>query len=362
MQKKIFITLLSTIISSAALYFALRNVPFSDLATYISSINYLWLIPFVMLSALGLIIRVYRWKVILGNNYQLTFWQAYHPLIISFTSNLILPGRIGELVRPALLKKKGNIPFSTGLASVVAERLFDLVFLLFLFIFTGFFIDIDPNLNIAFGQYSLNKATLESIRNSMILMSILLVGFILLVSTDLTRDLLKKCIRKIPRIIFFLPTPTEKKLDHLCDNIIKIIDNIASGFLFIKSPKPFCLCLGLSSIIWSLQVISYYVMAQGCPGIDLSLIEYAAVITIICFFIALPSVPGFWGVWEAGGVFAFSLFGVAEKDAAGYTLTNHTLQVLPLIVAGLISAYIYGISIKGVRQEAQTKSTEEFIT
>jgi hypothetical protein len=63
---------------------------------------------------------------------------------------------------------------------------------------------------------------------------------------------------------------------------------------------------------------------------------------IICIFIALPSVPGYWGTWEAGGVFPLGLFGVALEPAAGFTLVNHGIQLLPVIGIGLISALMTG--------------------
>jgi uncharacterized membrane protein YbhN (UPF0104 family) len=96
-------------------------------------------------------------------------------------------------------------------------------------------------------------------------------------------------------------------------------------------------------------------MAQGCPGIELSFTEIFAVMIIICFFIALPSVPGFWGIWEAGGVFALALFGVSSKDAAGYTLVNHAIQMFPVIIVGLVSAMVTSINILQVSYEKRDK-------
>jgi len=92
-------------------------------------------------------------------------------------------------------------------------------------------------------------------------------------------------------------------------------------------------------------VVSYYLMSLGCPGIELSMMQIGAVMVMICFFVALPSVPGFWGVWEAGGVFALTLFGVAAKDAAGYTLVNHAVQIFPVILIGLGSAMTSGVNV-----------------
>ena len=72
--------------------------------------------------------------------------------------------------------------------------------------------------------------------------------------------------------------------------------------------------------------------------------------------------PGFWGLWEAAGVFALSIFGVAEKDALGFTLVNHAAQVFPVIVIGFVSALITSVNIlkltfdgRGSRNEPQTR-------
>jgi len=56
-------------------------------------------------------------------------------------------------------------------------------------------------------------------------------------------------------------------------------------------------------------------------------------------------------LWEAGGVFAMSLFGIPANAAAGFTLANHALQVLPVIFVGLISAIITGVNIRQVSNE-----------
>jgi len=75
------------------------------------------------------------------------------------------------------------------------------------------------------------------------------------------------------------------------------------------------------------------------------MVEILICMVIICFFIALPSVPGYWGLWEAGGMFSLTLFGIAPKNAAGFTLMNHAVQLFPIIIIGLVSAWITGVNI-----------------
>ena len=150
----------------------------------------------------------------------------------------------------------------------------------------------------------------------------------------------------IPHLFFWAGPEFKKKIQQkVCVALVRFVENFASGFTLVKYPSKICICLGLSIIIWSLLAFSYYLMAQGCPGIEMSFTAIFAVMIIICFFIALPSVPGYWGIWEAGGVFALSLFGVGSEQAAGYTLSSHAIQIIPVIIAGLISAWITSVDI-----------------
>ena len=52
--------------------------------------------------------------------------------MIGFMINSVLPGRVGEVARPVILKKQEDIPFSTGLATVAAERVFDVIIMIIL--------------------------------------------------------------------------------------------------------------------------------------------------------------------------------------------------------------------------------------
>ena len=129
--------------------------------------------------------------------------------------------------------------------------------------------------------------------------------------------------------------------------LTSFVENFAQGFHLVRYPKKLFACIILSLIIWSLSALSFYLFSLGSPGIDLTFLELSVVMVIIMFFIALPSVPGFWGLWEAGGVFALSLFGISARDAAGFgfTLANHAVQMFPVIIMGFVSAIIISVNI-----------------
>ena len=360
MKNHLIISLVGGIaLSGAALYFAFRNVPLNDLLHYLGSINYLWTIPAVILVLVSFFIRALRWQFILTSSHKIGIWRAFHPLMIGFMINCILPGRLGEFARPVILQKNEKVPFATGIATVAAERVFDVCALVLFAVITLAAIDINPEVEIAFGDYRLNREMLEALFSKIILMGILLIGGIIMISIPFIRRAINRLILTLPALAFSATEATKTKIrDKLCASLIRFVDNIAMGFTLIKYPKKIVLCGIYSLLVWIVTAFSYYVFSLGSPGVQLSYTEMFAVMVIICLFIALPSVPGFWGLWEAGGVFAMSLFGIQTDAAAGFTLANHGVQVFTVIIAGFISAVITSVNIWQVSYQKKTAESQ----
>lgn len=346
-RKKIILPLVTGILLSAvALYVVFKNIPLRELVDYLQTVNYWWVIPAVSISLMSFMIRVVRWQLLLSPFKKTGFWDAHHPLMIGFMLNCIMPGRIGELARPAILYKKEKVSFSKVLATVGAERVFDVLVLLISFVIVLASVEISPTIDRTFGEYHLNKATLEAIGMTTLQLCLGLIACIALVTFKQSRRFIKRAIFTLPDLFFFLSRSMKEKVrEKLCLRIIRIFDNLAAGLDLLKSPKKVGLCLGLSFLVWGVSGFSYYVMTFGCPGIELSFLEMYASMVILCFFISLPSAPGFWGIWEAGGVFGLLIFGVHAKEAAGFTLANHVFQMIPVIIVGLISSIITGVNV-----------------
>jgi len=339
-------------VSVAALYLAFRQVPFSDLMAYLKSINYFWIIPTILLALAGFMLRVYRWQLILGSSQPIGFWQAFHPLMIGFMLNCVLPGRVGEVARPIILQQKEKVPFSTGLATVAAERTFDALILLLLFSWMLTVVQIDPVLEINFGGYVLNKTLLIGAAKGLTRLSVLLLAGVVLVALESSRNWMNRLFLKIPTLFFFTSQAFQELIyQRISLVLVRFTLTFSKGFLLLKDPRKLAGCFGLSLLIWGLNVLSYYTMTLGAPGVELSFAELSVVMVIVCLFISIPSVPGFWGIWEAGGVFALALFGVSAKDAAGFTLANHAVQMLPVMVVGIGSAIVTGVNVWQVSRE-----------
>lgn len=339
------------VISGAAMYFSFRNIPFRELVLYLKTIDYLWLVPASAVVIASYLARAVRWRILAAPVAKLGLMESFNLTMTGFMLNCILPARIGEIVRPAALKKNYGVPFSAGFATVVTERIFDMIFLIVFLAVCLATVNISPDINYKYNEYTLNRSVIESLAAGMLKICVLVIVLILAVCFEKSRNIISGIIKLVPSIAGFAGERAGSAAKRFISNPAEsILQNIASGFQAVKRLDQIIICIGLSFLVWTLLAFSYYVFAQGCPGMNIGILEISAVMVIICFVIALPSVPGFWGIWEAGSIFAVTIFGVAKEPAAGYSLANHALQIFPVIIVGIISALSIGFGTKNIEE------------
>ena len=124
---------LSVAISVVFLGFAVRKVDWAEAGAALAAAHYLYVLPMLVVSIWSLYIRAQRWRVLLrpvGTPAMRTLVAATN---IGFMANMVLPLRMGEVIRPVLVSRKEREPLGGILATIVLERIFDLFTILFLF-------------------------------------------------------------------------------------------------------------------------------------------------------------------------------------------------------------------------------------
>ena len=347
MRRKYWVYLISGIVlSGVSLTASFRNVPFEDLAGSVSRINPWYIALSAVLGISTLFLRTLRWQAILFPVKRTGFWNAYHPLAIAFSMNCILPGRMGELARPLILHRKENMRFSKVLATVVAERLFDIYTLLALFVFIVGSLDIQQSMELELGGYLISDAAIRSLRSKTLCAGGVLFATVVVLMTARARMILTRCLSLLPGLLFFLPGTYRERIScGISRNTRAILDNISMGLEVLRRPAQVARCVILSVLIWMVGFLSFFCLIPASGISSISFLQASAVVIFICFFIMLPSVPGYWGIWEVAGIYGLMLFGINKVEAAGVVLVHHALQVFPLILLGLVSAWIIGVNI-----------------
>jgi len=84
-------------------------------------------VALVAVSLMSLYVRAQRWRVLLRPVGDIELYPALSATAIGFGASSVLPFRLGELLRPALLGRRAGVGMSAALSSVVLERLFDML-------------------------------------------------------------------------------------------------------------------------------------------------------------------------------------------------------------------------------------------
>jgi uncharacterized protein (TIRG00374 family) len=326
--------LIGILVSAIFLWLLVKysGINWSDSWRYVRSAD----IPLLLLSAftatLIFAIRVPRWRIILPQRpgYRIPFKSLFEAIIIGQMMTNIVPGRAGELARPFVLSKKEPVPFSTGVASVVVDRVFDGIVVLLLLLVAV----LDPTFP--------RGATVNgrSIAGFAMLGTIgLAVGLTALFVLVLFPAGFIKAARAIARI-------TLPKLEEPAANFL---ERFAAGLTILRDPKRFLLAFMWTLIHWLVCAASY-VIAYKAIGLEAPIMSALFVQGIIVLAVAVPSSPGFVGVFESFAIVALSVYGVNKDIAAAWAIAYHVVTYIPVTVLGLIYSVRMGLHIGDIKQ------------
>ena len=122
----------SFVLAAGLLALFVRGLDVAEIGRQISAASGGWLLASVLLAITTFLLRALRWTWLLRPVARVPFYPAFVATAFGFAANN-LPGKVGEVLRPALLARSRGLPFSPLLASVLLERVFDGAAVLFFF-------------------------------------------------------------------------------------------------------------------------------------------------------------------------------------------------------------------------------------
>ena len=93
----------------------------------------LLLVYAVIVTGLTYAARAWRWQMLLAPIGPTRFTVAFETTVIGFAANALIPGRVGEVLRPYLLARREALNATSAFATIILERVLDLVTVLLLF-------------------------------------------------------------------------------------------------------------------------------------------------------------------------------------------------------------------------------------
>lgn len=104
---------------------SLHRTSFANVGSALAHANPAWFSAAILIYAVNLLLRAFRWKMILRPAADVPYSAVARVLVAGYGMNTIMPARLGELFRAEFLKTSVGLSRSSGLASIIVERLFD---------------------------------------------------------------------------------------------------------------------------------------------------------------------------------------------------------------------------------------------
>jgi len=315
---------LSVAISALFLGFAVRGVNWDEAGAALAKAHYIYILPIFPITVWTLYIRAQRWRVLLrpvGTPAMRTLVAATN---IGFMANMVLPLRIGEVIRPVLVSRKEREPLSGILATVVLERIFDMFTILFLFGVSASLVPVSDEVR----QWGYRLFGLA-----------LLIG----AGVALVRWQEALALRLLQFVLRPFPQRIAEPIDHFFRGFVQALE-------ILDSPLTFLQLLGWSLYLWIAitAVFGCGIIAFALPA---PLVLGSIVVTaVVAIAVSAPSAPGYIGAFQVGCTLSLAIFGVPKSDAFAYSIVLHLTQFVGVIGAGLYSLTREGMTLRQIEE------------
>jgi len=260
------------------------------------------------------IFRVWRWKPLLKPIANIDFWTLNRVCSVGFLAMFILPVRLGELVRPALLSTEADIRRSPALATIVVERTVDGVIVAGLLAIALVFM---PRDNLS-SYTEIRIATYLALA----LFSLLVVTLVLMF---VFRDRLSLAIRKI------VPGLSDRRPAKV---FVGILDRFLQGLAIFPDARNFVLFMMGSLLYWGSNGLGLYALSRGF-GLEVPFTGAIAMMATIVVGMMIPNPPGNVGSFWFFLLKPLELYGLAGHPAAlVFAFSVYGMQLFQLALFG----------------------------
>lgn len=291
--------------------FILFKIDINKSLEIIAKSNPLLIIIAIIAGIPPIILRNLRWQKFLKNEgIIIKFSETFLVYFYAIFWGSITPGKIGEFSKIIYLNKKG-VSWGISTASVIFDRLFDIITILILG-FLGLFI--------FFGD-------IKRLIHIFLIIGAIILSFIFVLyfNKNFIKNILKKIISKLP-------------IKNSLNVTDEVVDNIFNSF---KKPSLILLSGTIISIAaWILYFFQLYILSKAI-GINLTFILTSAIIAIITTLNLIPITISGIGTRDLTLVLLFSQIGLGKEEAISFSI-----MILLTFVAGGLFGWICGFFLR----------------
>jgi glycosyltransferase 2 family protein len=301
-------------LSALLLFFAFRGVDFSKVLEGLRHVDLTMMALAVLATYTIFPLRARRWRTILDPIAPgIEFGKLWRATTIGMMVNNVVPARAGELARAyTLSREEPRVSFAAAFASLAVDRVFDALIILALM----FVAMLDPR----FPSGTFRNTASIAVTGIIGMIGVTIVLYLIVFFPDRVITLFELFARRV------IPRFEERGRRWL--------HAFAEGLSVLRSPVRFMAVVWWTLLHWVMNALGFW-LAFKSVGIDAPYSVALFMQGLIAIGVALPSSPGFFGVWEASAKWGLSqLFGISEALAITWAVAYHILTYIPITIIG----------------------------
>ena len=284
--------------------------------------------------------RSLRWQYLLEPIGSTHFRNTFRSTIIGFAAMAVLPARLGDVLRPYLLARREGLPVASTLATIVMERVLDLVTVLALLALYVLVLG---------GRETLPPRLLGPLQTSATIAAAAAAALLALTWTFSTHP--ERIARLVLRSEWILPA----RMAHALSGLAR---TFSEGFAVAREARALSLAMIWSFPVW-LGIAGHAWLVARAFDIRMPFAAAFLLQALLVIGVAMPT-PGGIGGYHAMyrlGVTAF--FGAPDDAAVGAAIVAHATSLAPVVVIGFLFMVQDGLSLAGLQQMARGARREE---
>ena len=318
-------------VSGLLLWLAVKDANFGEISESFRNANLLFAAPLLLGLAGFYWIKAARWSHILAPMANIRVRDLVSSMMAGAAGNNLLPAHLGELVRTFLLGRDYRLSRAGILATLVAERIFDIVGVLLLLSGTLFFADASPGLRPAV----------------LFLLIVAVAGLIFIFLA----------VRYAEGFRAFVIAISARYPPAIRTRVGALTVHITSGFSAVRDGRLLWRILVNSVIQWALMSACIH-FALRAFDID---VPYHAAVVVLAFVVAgltLPTSPGFVGTIQYCFVLGLAQFGIDSSRALAASIFYHSILWVTVTGTGLCFLYRNRLSFADIRKLERQQASQ----
>jgi uncharacterized protein (TIRG00374 family) len=288
-------------LAAVLLYYSLRGIDWRAVWKLLQNAKPAYLAVACALSTLSLFLRAVRWRILLCAERPVTIPDAFWATSAGYFGNNFLPARAGELIRTYMVHSSSGLSSAYVLTTALSERVADAITLVAISAIALLTLPEQPG-------------WLAHASKPFAILGVCgILGFAF-----------------APRFAFAGDWLIDRLMPHsLRDKLHAILDHVILGIRAFHDGKRLAGFGAMTLLIWSNDALLTIVAARA---IDLNIELPVAYLLLAGLGLAsaLPSTPGYVGVYQFVAVSVLVPFGISRTGAIGYILLAQALQYLIL--------------------------------